>query len=81
MKDNIKHRSSDDICVILLEGEHKSPGDPMLLQDDARHYRQKHGCSGFLFDIRKADIKGSITVIINASDVAVAAYPRYSFCN
>lgn len=61
MKYSIKQRSSDDICVIRVEGEHRRPDDSMQLQDVARSYRQKHGCSRFLFDMRAADIKGGIT--------------------
>ena len=58
MECGVELDSDSGVCTIRVTGIHRRPGDSQeLLQIAGRHFRE-HGCTRFLFDMRRADIVG-----------------------
>lgn len=56
MEYTIEHEQPYAVCVVRVTGEHKRPGDSIVLQEVARKIRSETGCKRFLYDMRKANI-------------------------
>jgi len=65
----IKHNKSTKVCTVTVKGTHKRPEDSYTLQNLAKEIGVSKGCHRFCFDMRDAQITGTLTDIFEAGQI------------
>ena len=69
MKHTTEFDTESGICTVFVTGILKRPDDSIKLQRFAREFGSKNNCNLFLFDLRKAEINGSLLDTYTAATV------------